>query len=126
MLYDAALDSIAVARRHVQNRNISARTVAINKALRIVMELSHCLNREAGGVISRNLAGLYAYVVRLLVEANSKQIEAPLAEAESLLSTLAAAWKACNPPQLEPSLPNTDPVFRPSDLLPRDAYAGKS
>ena len=39
--------------------------------------------------------------VRLLIEANTKQTESPLAEAESLLSTLAEAWKACTPAVLE-------------------------
>jgi flagellar protein FliS len=116
MLYAAALDSIVAARRHVRNRDIPARTRAINKALRIVTELSRCLNHDADGVMSRNLAGLYGYVLGLLVEANIKQIEAPLAEAEGLLSTLAEAWKACTPAMPEPGFPN-------SELLRGDAYA---
>jgi flagellar secretion chaperone FliS len=106
LLYDAALDSIAAARLHLRQRDIRARTRAINKALRIVSELSACLNHEAGGSLSRNLAGLYAYVVRLLIEANTKQIEAPLAESEGLLSGLAEAWKACSPAPAERSLSN--------------------
>jgi len=116
MLYAAVLDSIAAARRHVRQGDIPARTLAINKALRIVTELSRCLNHDADGVMSRNLAGLYGYVVRLLVESNTKQIEAPLAEAEALLSTLAEAWKACIPAMLEQRFANSE--------LPRDdAYA---
>jgi flagellar protein FliS len=107
MLYSAALDSIVAARRHVRQGDISARTLAINKALRIVSELSRCLNHDAGGVMSRNLAGLYGYVVGLLIQANIKQIEAPLAEAEGLLSTLAEAWKACIPAMLDPGVPNS-------------------
>lgn len=95
ILYTAALDSIGAARRHIRNRDIRARTGAINKAVRIVAELSRNLNHEADRVLSRNLAGLYGWIGRLLVEANTKQIEAPLAEAEALLSTLAEAWGAC-------------------------------
>lgn len=97
MLYDAALDSIAAARRHLRQGEIRARSRAIVKAMRILSELSRCLNYEAGGGISQNLAGLYRYIVRLLIEANTKQIDAPLAEAEGLLSTLAEAWKHCSP-----------------------------
>ncbi len=119
MLYDAALRSIAAARRHIRPRDIRARTAAINKALGIVTELSGCLNHEAGGILSRNLAGLYGYVLRLLIEANTKQSEAPLAEAESLLSTLAEAWMACTPAVLEQGLPNRE-------LIPQDASAGDS
>ena len=66
ILYGAALDSVAAARRHLRSKDIRARTRAINKAIGIVTELSHCLNHEAGGDLSRNLAGLYGYIVRLL------------------------------------------------------------
>ena len=97
MLYDAALDSIVAAQRHSGQGDIRARSRAIVKAMRIVTELSRCLNHEAGGDLSRNLAALYRYLFRLLVEANTKQAGAPLAEAERLLSTLAEAWKGCTP-----------------------------
>jgi flagellar protein FliS len=97
MLYAAALDSIAAARRDLRLGDIRARSRAICKAMRIVTELSRCLNREAGGDLSLNLAGLYGYVIGLLIEANGEQIEPPLVEAEGLLSTLAEAWNACIP-----------------------------
>jgi flagellar secretion chaperone FliS len=114
MLYAAALDSIAAARRHIRRKDILARVRAINKALRIVSELSRSLNYEAGGELSRRLAGLYNYVSHLLVEANARQIETPLAEAERLMSTLAEAWKACTPHV-------RDPGFSSTDLLAKDA-----
>jgi len=115
MLYDAALDSIAEARRHIRRKDILARVRAINKALRIVSELSRCLNHEAAADLSRTLAALYGYVMRLLVQANAKQIELPLAEAEGLMSTLAEAWKASTPNVRESD-------FSSTDLLPKDAY----
>jgi flagellar secretion chaperone FliS len=114
MLYGATLDSIAAARRHIRNRDIRARALAINRAIRLIAELSQSLNHEADGVLSRNLAGLYGYVGRLLIEANAKQIEAPLAEAEVLLSTLAEAWRACVPGV-------SDPGFLTGDLLRPEA-----
>jgi flagellar protein FliS len=116
MLYDAALDSIAAARAHVRRGEIRARSLAINKAIRIVMELYQCLNHEAGSLLSVNLAGLYGYVVRLLIEANFKQIDTPLAEAQGLLSTLAEGWKACSP-----AMPNLS--FTNGELLQREASA---
>jgi flagellar secretion chaperone FliS len=122
MLYGAALDSIAAARRHIRRKDILARTRAINKALRIVTELSRCLNHEAGGDLSRKLAGIYAYVLRLLIEANTRQIEAPLAEAEGLMSTLAGAWKACSPPVRESDLLNND-LVRPDKYVVSDSLA---
>ena len=117
MLYGAVLDSIAAARRHIQNKDIPARTRAINKAIGIVTELSQCLDHETGGDLSRKLAGLYGYVVRLLIEANIEQSEAPLAESERLLGTLAEAWQACAPAVPEHGFTGSDPI-------PQEAYAG--
>jgi len=101
ILYTAALDSIGSARRCVRAGDIRARSRAITKGMRIVTELSRSLNREAGGELSRNLANVYGYVLRLLIEGNAKQIEKPLAEAEQLLSTLADAWIRCAAPPAE-------------------------
>jgi flagellar secretion chaperone FliS len=120
MLYSAALDSILAARRHIRHKDIPARARAINKALRIVSELLRCLNYEADGELSRRLAGIYRYVSRLLIEANSRQTEAPLAEAERLLSTLAEAWRSCSPAVREPEF--SSPDFSSRDVLPSDAY----
>jgi flagellar secretion chaperone FliS len=111
MLYRAALDSIEAARRHLRQKDIRARTRAINKAIGLVTELSQCLNHDAGSSLSRNLAGLYGYVLRLLIEANTKQMEAPLAEAESLLSTLAEAWNACTLAVPGQDFPNSEPIL---------------
>jgi flagellar protein FliS len=105
LLYGAALDSIMAARRHVRSGDILARTRAINQGLRIVTELSRSLNREDGGAMSRKLAGLYAHVSGLLIQANMQQSEAPLSEAEALLSTLAPAWRDCVPPAPDPLSP---------------------
>ncbi len=101
ILYTAALDSIASARRSLRAGDIRARSRAITKAMRIVTELSRSLNREAGGELSRNLANVYSYVLKLLIESNAKQTEKPLAEAEQLLSTLADAWVRCAAPASE-------------------------
>jgi flagellar secretion chaperone FliS len=76
--------------------------------LRIIAELLRCLNHEAGGDLSRSLAGLYSYVIRRLIEANATQKEAPLADAERLMSTLNEAWKACTPGGREPEYSATE------------------
>ena len=101
LMYRTALDSIAAARRAIRAGDIHARSRAITKAMRIVTELSRCLNREAGGELGENLARIYGYVIRLFIESNAKQAEGPLAEAERLLSTLADAWSQCVPAQTE-------------------------
>ena len=95
LLYRAALDSIASARRYLRLGDIRARSLAITKAMAIVTELSLSLNQEAGGELSKNLSELYGYVELLLMKANSEQSDPPLAEAERLIGTLAEAWEIC-------------------------------
>jgi len=97
LLYRAALDSIAAARRFVRLGDIRSRSRAVSKAMAIVTELSLSLNVEQGGELSRNLAQLYGYVEKLLIQANFEQREQPLEEAERLLSTLAEAWAILTP-----------------------------
>jgi flagellar protein FliS len=69
----------------------------------IVTELSQSLNMQAGGELSRNLEELYGYILKLLIQANTEQREAPLGEAERLLTTLSEAWSACRPAEPKPS-----------------------
>ena len=73
-----------------------ARSRAVCRAVGAISELDGSLNHAEGGAISRNLAELYQYLRQRLTEANVRQNDAPLAEAESLLTTLSEAWKAAS------------------------------
>ncbi len=118
LLYRAALDSIASARRYLRLGDIRARSLAISKAMRIVTELSLSLDKKAGGELSKNLTALYNYVQSLLIKANFEQYDPPLAEAERLLGTLAEAWEICAQSAPAP-LQQTDPKHQPMpDPLP--------
>ena len=104
LLYRAALDAVVDARRHLRQRDIRARAQAVSKAMAIVTQLSRSLDQEQGGDLSRRLAQIYGYVLRLLMQANAEQSEEPLLEAENLLSTLREAWTACERDQRESAL----------------------
>ena len=95
ILYRAALDSIGVARRCLFDGDIAGRVQAVGKASAIVTELTCSLDRTNGGEIAQNLAELYDYIQRLLMDANFRQIDTPLAEAEELMMTLYEGWAAC-------------------------------
>src|SRR5258708_28133773 len=86
ILYRAAIDAVAAARRQVQQGNIRERSRSITRAMEIVNELALSLNHAAGGDISRNLAELYAYMQTRLIEANTQQTDPPLFEVERLLT----------------------------------------
>jgi len=104
MLYQAALDSVASARRHLAAGDIPARSRSIGRALAIVGELEGALDHSAGGPIARTLADLYRYIRQRLTEANLRQKDAPLAESESLLETLFEGWRQVQPAPAAPVL----------------------
>lgn len=62
------------------------------KAQDAVTELTSGLNREGGGVLAENLAGLYEYMHRRLVEANINKDPEPAREAAAMLSELKEVW----------------------------------
>jgi len=95
LLYRGALNAIYSARQHLAKREIRERSRAITRALFIVNELAASLDLARGGDVSLKLAGLYRYIGQLLVDANTGQTDAPLAEASQLLATLLPAWEVC-------------------------------
>lgn len=94
LLYRGALDAVRTAREHLAQGEIRKRAHEINRALGILRELSATLDPSAGAEISRQLAGLYAYMQGRLIDANVKQADEPLAEVISLLTTLAEGWES--------------------------------
>jgi flagellar secretion chaperone FliS len=110
ILYRAAIESVAAARRHLAAGAIRQRSGEIMRAWEIVRELTRSLDHQHGAAISRPLADLYAYIQMRLIEANTKQIDPPLAEVEGLLSTLLEAWSAAPPVRPPTVTPDYVPV----------------
>lgn len=94
MAYAAAISAVSHARNRLEEGDIRGRSQSVSKAIEILAQLSHSLNHEAGGELSRNLVELYDYMSRRLIEANFKQIDEPMAEVLRLLTTVAEAWDA--------------------------------
>lgn len=94
IVYQHALDMVNDARRFLREGDIAARSNAICRTIDAVAELEGSLNPAQGGDLCQNLAGLYEYMRARLTTANVEQKDAPLAEVESLLRTLADAWSA--------------------------------
>lgn len=120
LLYQHAQDAVRDARQHLKNRDIAARGKAISKAVALIGELNGSLDHNTGGAISTNLKELYTYMMHRLTEANIKQEDAPLAEVESLLSTLGQAWQAARAQQAtvsQTASTNTVPVWQQESAL---------
>ena len=92
LLYEAAIERIREARRHLAAGEIGARSRSISRAIEILLELIASLDQERGGALATRLLQLYDYIYRRLMEANFKQADPPLAEALVLLATLSEAW----------------------------------
>lgn len=94
LLYQACMNAVGDARRHLAEGRILARARAISKACDILLELTTSLDHDLGGALSDRLAELYGYMHRRLIEANFRQDDAILAEVAGLLETLHEAWDA--------------------------------
>ncbi|MGH7868604.1 MAG: flagellar export chaperone FliS [Candidatus Dormibacteraceae bacterium] len=93
LLYRGAIDAVVTARRHLAAGEIRQRSKSITKAWEILLELIRSLDHSHGGDLSRNLASLYIYMQKRLMEANSLQSDRQLQEVEALLSTLLDGWQ---------------------------------
>jgi flagellar protein FliS len=93
LLYQGAVDSVLDARKYLAEGDIPERTKAISKVMEILGELEASLNHEVGGSISQGLADLYQYMRLRLLEANIRQDDGALTEIQSLLATIAEAWR---------------------------------
>jgi flagellar protein FliS len=96
MLYRGAMDAIAAARRHLKAREIRERSRQVMRAFAILQELSRSLDPQYEE-LSKPLHDLYTYMLTRLLDANTRQIDAPLEEVEQLLSTLHEGWKEVVP-----------------------------
>ncbi len=94
MLMDGALDRIARARHAMQAERIAEKGELIGNAITIITGLKGCLDMEAGEALSANLADLYDYMCRRLVQANAADDDAMLDEVSNLLGEIRFAWDA--------------------------------
>jgi len=91
MLYDGCVKALKKACIHWENGNRNAFNDETNRAYLIIGELRSTLDMSQGEIAS-NLAGIYAYCMRLVVESSLGDL-ARLREVEQHISTIAAAWK---------------------------------
>ena len=97
LLFDAALNSLAIARKACDEvpgdpRQVEVVNTQLVKAQKIIAELQGTLNLEAGGEFARTMYRLYDYYDRRLIEANLRKQSAPIAEVERLLGDVRNAW----------------------------------
>ena len=91
--YQTAIQAVRDARRFLAENKIMDRARSISLAHGVLGELYRSLDFTAGdGAMARELARLYDFMMRRLLDANARQADEPLSETLQLLCTLAEAW----------------------------------
>ena len=93
LLYDGAIQSIEIAKREIQAKNVREKARHLGRAIAIIGELNSVLDYEQGGDIARSLRRLYDYMLAELVEANARNNEKKLDAPLRCLNTLREAWR---------------------------------
>ena len=93
LLYDGAISSMKLAQEGIVALNFHDKARFLDRALRVVGELSASLNMEEGGVVAKDLQRLYEYIQFELTQANRKnepgRLEAPI----RCMSVIREAWQ---------------------------------
>ncbi|CAK0776575.1 Flagellar secretion chaperone FliSB [Gammaproteobacteria bacterium] len=97
MLLEGALDRISKAKGSLTRGDIPEKCRYIGLAIGIVDGLAGSLNLEVGGDIATNLAALYEYMARRLLQANLESSVPILDEVSGLLVQVKEGWDAISP-----------------------------
>ena len=92
MLFDGALDKLALARGHMQRGEVALKGSHISWAISIIDGLRMSLDKEAGGEIAQNLDAVYGYMQLRLLHANLHNDVEIISEVSTLLRTIKDAW----------------------------------
>ncbi len=93
LLYDGAISSMKLAQEGIISQNFHDKARFIDRALRVLGELSASLNMEEGGSIAKDLHRVYEYIQYEVTQANLKnepsRLEAPI----RCMSVIREAWQ---------------------------------
>jgi flagellar secretion chaperone FliS len=92
MMYEGVLRFNMQAKRSMNNQDIEKRTYWINRSSAVISELINVLDFNQG-TVAHYLAGLYAYQLRLLTEANLHNDPVKLDEVSQVFKGLLEGWK---------------------------------
>ena len=97
MLFEGALERIAVARGAMVNGSIRVKGEQLGKAIAIIEALRAMLDHQQGGDLAANLDALYEYMNRRLLAGNLSNDPEALSEVIKLLREIKSGWDAIAP-----------------------------
>jgi flagellar secretion chaperone FliS len=97
LLLQGAQTNITKATGFLQQNNITGKTECINKTIEIIGGLIEGLDYEKGGEVAHNLHLFYQTILKLLVDAHTKNDISLLLKINEFVGEIVAAWKAIKP-----------------------------
>ena len=94
MLFDGLLEKLARGAGAIARGNVSEKGEALGSAIKIVDGLRASLDYDKGGEIASNLAAMYDYMERRLLEASTNSDAEIVAEVVSLVKQIKTGWDA--------------------------------
>jgi len=92
LVYEALVQSLMQARSAAENGDMELQVERTSRAMEALIELMTSLDHEKGGEIAGNLASLYTYMHRRLLEGQSGDVVAALDEVLKVAQTLRESW----------------------------------
>jgi len=92
MLYDGAIERLAVAKGALSRDDIEVKGLMIGKAISIISGLRNALDMEVDSELPKTLDQLYEYMQFRLLEANSKNDESMIEEVLELIKVVKSGW----------------------------------
>lgn len=93
LLYDGVISSMRLAQEGMSTLNLQDKSRFLDRALRVIGELSASLNMEEGGGIAKDLSRMYEYIQFELTQANLKNDPLRLEGPIRCLSVIREAWR---------------------------------
>ncbi len=94
MLYDGVLRFNSLALAAIAAKDVSSRSLYVNRSIAILCELLTALDMERGGEIAVKLSSLYDFCVRQLNSANAGNDIAALETVNRVMIELRGGWAA--------------------------------
>ena len=93
MCYEKTILLLTQAKVHFEENEFEKKAMKTQKAMDIISELLCSLDLEKGGQIASNLAGIYGYLIRRLLQGDSIKDLTAFDEAINIMSELREAWE---------------------------------
>ena len=96
-LMTGAIERISQAKGAVLRQNVQMKGELIGKSIGIISGLEACLDHDKGSELSQNLAALYQYMTKRLLEANIENNTDKLDEVSRLMHEIKSGWEQIEP-----------------------------